>query len=238
MDSASTIFPSYNSSTNKTTLQKNCVGNEGLIDKLFDISPNLFSEEVINALFKIYDTEDFNLLNFSLFQELTKCNVFVDYVNNDNVEKNNGLEKCFNFYFSALACTRLGVNLNAVNFKNKICTLLKINLKLPSYRSGMNIKNINVNVSSSYKPAETEHITANCDIVNVIKEEFFNTLDMSNVEMFHYTPQIANVALPGPTLKRVFNSVINMQCQLLEIGKAHGMKIEPFIENNNKKLQM
>lgn len=235
MNSNVTVFPSFNSVSNKRTLQKSCNTTESnLIHTLYQISPILFSEDMINALFKIYEQEEFNILNFSLFQELAKCEMFMDFLKNDSEEKNKNFEKVFNIYFNCLAATRL--NINAIIFKNKVCTLLKMNIKIPSYRSGVSLKNINVNVSTTYKPLDTNNITATCDIVNVIKEGFFNSIDSSNIETFTFTPQTATVVIQGPMLKNIINSTINMQSQLMQTGRAHGIKIEPFIENTNKKL--
>lgn len=229
------VFPTFNATTNKRNMQKSCTATESnLIEKLFEISQILFTEDLINTLFKIYDQEEFNILNMGLFQELSKCDILMDFSKNDVEERSKSFDKIFNIYFNALAATRL--NVNAIIFKNKICTLLKMNLKVPSYRNGVSLKNINVNISTTYKPLDSNNITATCDIINVIKEGFFNSIDTSNIETFHYTPQMATVIVQGPFLKNIMNSCINLQCQLMQAGRAHGMKIEPFIENTNKKL--
>ncbi|UBZ25688.1 hypothetical protein QKT26_gp98 [Carcinus maenas nudivirus] len=236
-DDATSIFPSYSATTNKRILQKNCNTNESqVIEKLYGISQTLFTDEFINILFKIYDMEEFNILNFGLFDGLTKCDMFMEYLKNDNTEKNKSFEKIFNIYFNVLSHTRL--NINSVVFKNKICSLLKMTIKVPSYRSGIGMKYITANISTSFKPNNTDIITARCDIVNVIKEGFFKSINNSNIERFNFSPQISTVVIQGPLLKQVLNGVMNLQSQLMQAGKSHGVKVEPFIENTQKKLEI
>ncbi|UOT91855.1 CmNV_097-like protein [Aratus pisonii nudivirus] len=235
LDASSGIFPTYNTITNKAIILKSVSSTESnLLEKLYSLSKILFTEEFINTLFKIYDHDEFNILNLNYLHELSKCAMFVDYMKNDDEERNKHYDKLFNIYFNALSNTRL--NNNAVVFKNKICSILKMTLKINSFKSGISLKNINVNISTTYKPSENNNITATCDIVNVIKEGFFKSIDPSNIEMFSYVPQVANVVVQGPILKNVINGILNLQTQLIQAGNAHGMKVEPFIENTHKKM--
>ncbi|QBB28701.1 hypothetical protein HgNV_096 [Homarus gammarus nudivirus] len=237
MDPTTIVFPSYTPVNNKKTLQHNCNVNEAqLLEKLYSAEQIIFTEDFINTLFKIYDAEEFNISNFILFQELVNCNLFMDFLKNETEDKNKQYEKVFNIYFNALAHTRL--NVNAIIFKNKICTLLKMTIKLPSYRSGISLKNINVNIATSYKPIDTNQITARCDIISVIKEGFFNSLNASNVETFNFSPHISNVVVQGPLLKNILNSTISMQNQLIQSGRSYGVKLEPFIEDAKKKFEL
>lgn len=196
----------------------------------------MFTFETITTLFKIYEQEEFNVLNFGIFSEVVKCPLFVDYIKGDSEDRMRDIDAVFNIYFNGLAATRL--NVNPVVFKNKVCTLLKMNLRIPAYRGGISIKNVQVNVSNNYKPAEISKITATSDIGNVIKHTFFNSINISGVETFTFAPQMANVIIQGPILRNVMNSIVNMQAQCMQIAKAHGVQVQPFIENTKNKFSI
>lgn len=231
------MFPSYNALNNKRALQSSCTATEKqLIDTLYNISQILFTEDFINTIFKIYECEEFNISNFALFQEISKCDMFMDFLKNDNEDKTKSFEKIFNIYFNCLAKNK--ININAIALKNKICTLLKMTIKIPSYKSGVSLKNINVNIATTYKPLDNNSITAACDIVNVIKESFFNSINTSNIESFTFTPHTSSVVIQGPLLKQIMVCVLNMQEQLLQSAKSYGVKIDPFIEKVNSKLTL
>lgn len=194
----------------------------------------MFSHSLITTLFKIYEQEEFNVLNFGIFSEIMKCPLFIDYVKSDNEDKIRDIDIVFNIYFNGLAATKL--NVNPVIFKNKVCTLLKMNLRVPAYRGGISIKNVQVNISNTYKPMELNKVTASSDIANIIKQKFFNSINVSNVQHFHFVPQMANVIIQGPILRNVINSAMNMQAQCMQVATAHGVQIEPFIENTKNKF--
>ncbi|UVT30889.1 hypothetical protein PvNV_085 [Penaeus vannamei nudivirus] len=230
------IFPYTNTITNKNTLKENVanVVEKNFIDSLSTISPIMFTSDFINILFKIYSTDEFTLSNAILFSELMKCNVFVDFAKSDDEEKAVNFERVLNIYFNALAGTR--PNINAVAMKHKICSLLKMKIKIPSFKNGISLKHINVNISTTYKPSETACITAACDIVNVVKDFFLNSTERSTVENFAFTPHLSTVVMNGPILKNVISSMMNMQSQMIQNGIPFGVQVQPFIDNVGQKI--
>lgn len=194
----------------------------------------MFSLDFINTLLKLYSTDEFTISNASLFSELTKCNLFVDFAASTDDEKTKDFEKVLNIYFGALAGTR--PNINAIVLKNKVCSLLKMVIKIPTYKNGISMKYINVNVSSTYKPSEYNNITAACDIVNVVKDFFVNSTEKASVENFTFSPHMSSVVMHGPILKNVIASMMNMQSQMLQSGLSFGVQVQPFLENVNQKL--
>ncbi|UVX94957.1 hypothetical protein CsNV_097 [Callinectes sapidus nudivirus] len=236
VSTAMTMFPTYNPVNNKRVLKDHVNTNEGqVLEKLYGISQSLFSEDFITTLFKIYEIEEFNISNFYLLQELSKCDMFMEYLKNENPEKMKNFEKVFNIYFSALAHTKL--NINATVFKNKICTLLKLNIKVPSYKSGITLKNIHANVSTTFKPIVENTITARCDITNVLRDSFQTSISSSRVEKFSFAPQNSNVIISGPVIKNTLNGALQLQSLLLDSSKAMGVSTRPYIENTYKKFE-
>nr|WOZ57676.1 hypothetical protein MmNV_83 [Menippe mercenaria nudivirus] len=229
------MFPSHNSTANKITIQKTCNSQEsGIIDKLFSLVPYMFHHDTLSTILKIYEQEEFNVFNLSMFTVLMKCPLFVDYVKVESEEKINAIEFVLNIYFNGISSTRL--NINPTVLKNKICSLLKISFRIPAHRGGLSIKNPTVSISSNYKKTSTNKITASSDIANIIKQSMLNPVDTHNATRFTFVPYISNVTVQGPILKNLANSVINMQTLLMETALSHGAQIEPFIENNKNKF--
>lgn len=224
-----------NTIDNKNALKGNTTNatERGLLDNLATLSPIMFSLDFINTLFKLYSTDEFTVSNASLFTDLTKCNLFVDFASSTDEEKSKDFEKVLNIYFNALAGTR--PNINAVVMKNKVCSLLKMVIKIPTYKNGISMRYINVNVSSTYKPMEYNNITAACDIVNVVKDFFVNSTEKASVETFTFTPHMSSVIMHGPILKNVITSMMNMQSQMLQCGLSFGVQVQPFLDNIGQK---
>lgn len=235
--SNSVTFPSYDPVTNKTTIQKSCNSAEsGIIDRIATMVPQMFTFDTISAIFKVYEQEEFSVLNFHLFSDLMKCPLFVDYATTENGDKTRDIDAVLTLYFNGLAGGR--INANPVTLKNKICTLLKMNLRVPSLKGGLTISKVTVNVSNRYKPSDTSKITASSDIANVIKQRLFQSINGSAPERYPFSPEMANVTLQGPVLTLLITQFVNLQSQFMEVSKAHGIEIEPFVENLKNKFAL
>ncbi len=230
------IFPYLNSTQNRNTLidKTSNAQEKTLIENLGQISPILFTANFIQVLFKLYALDVYNIHSASMLSELLKCNIFNELSRLDNQEEIDSLEKILNIYFNSLANTTPGVS--AMQLKTKICSLVKMEIKIPAYKNGITMKNINVNVSSNYKPTEGKIITASCDIVNVIKDNFINNADHATIEQFSFTPKMSSVQLQGPILKDVMNAELNMQSQMITNGISFGVHVDSFIENTKRQL--
>ncbi|UHB41837.1 hypothetical protein MrNuV_ORF114 [Macrobrachium rosenbergii nudivirus] len=226
------MFPSFNSINNKNMMKQNCNQTEkDIIEELYNISSIMFTEDFINNLYEVYEMDEFDILSFSKLDYLKKCDIFVDFIKSENDSIKKSFEKLFNLYFNSLSYCSL--NLNPISIKNKILTILKMVIKVPNYKNGISLKNINVSVSSTYKPTANNEITAACDVVNVIKESFFNSVDTASVQKFTFAPRNSNLLLQGPILSNTMNALISLQDQIIHSSKMYGIKIEPFIEKTN-----
>lgn len=229
------IFPSESMLNNKNNMiNGRSVDDVQLLNSLYSVASSVYTCNFINTLYTIYDSDSFKLKDLEMLVKLNTCELLTDYSLETNDDKNKEYEKALNVYFSALSKFRS--HINAQTFKHKICSLLKMDIKIPSYRNGISLKNINVNISTAYKAKDSEALSTTNDVASTIRSHYLNSLDSAKVDNFSYSPQMASVVLQGPILKHIMNSIVNLQGMLLETGKSFGVKLEPFIESNNSKL--
>lgn len=197
---------------------------------LFSTDQILFSPSFINTVISIGECKSYNINDLDVISTLMQSIVFRDYVNYTDAESIAAYNKLFEVYFKAI-CKDL--NKQHMAIKNKILSLLKINITIPSIRDGINITNPLINVSTTYTPRDKKLITTNTDIRSIIRNNFGIAISEAMEETFVYSAHPMNTELSGPVLNNLISIIISFQKEMLVNATACSVRTEPFISNSS-----
>uniref|UniRef100_A0AAU8GCH1 Uncharacterized protein n=1 Tax=Faxonius propinquus nudivirus TaxID=3139431 RepID=A0AAU8GCH1_9VIRU len=198
------------------------------LTKLWKIDPILFDPNFIANMIALAEKNEYKIDNFDDISSLRKSSVFRDFIKQTTDALITKFDFLFEIYFQAI--TEQTRKPSSV-IKTRILTLLKLQLNIPSINNSINFKNSIINVSSSYKPKETERATAACDIAIMVENMFYSAIKNAPSQTFTYSSQPSTLTLQGPILKMLLRNIIMLQDELLNAAIACGVKVEPFITN-------
>ena len=204
--------------------------NKEVIKTLYETDKLLFSPEFINSIIILGEKSEYNINDFHHLTVILICPFFATYM---KITDNSLLQyqhEVLDEYFKAI-CEDLNKQHRAI--KNRILTLLRLKLTIPTIQSSLSFNNPTVSISSTYRPKEQELATAGCDIKNILKHTFYKAVKDSNSQSYTHNSYPSSIQLQGPILNKLATYTLILQQEIMRQSNACGVKTKTFVRNTH-----
>lgn len=206
----------------------NKCNNNSIIEQLYQTDKLLFSPTFIDTIIKIGEKNEYNIHDFGELATICISNFFKSYIDTNDHNLLSQFNQLSDEYFKAI-CHDL--NKQHISIKNKILTLLRLKLTVPPIQNTLSFYNPTVSISSTYKASEQELATAGCDILNIIKNNFFSSVKDCQTQSYKYISHPGSIQLQGPILTKLATCTLILQQEIMRQSNACGVKTKPFVRN-------
>lgn len=206
----------------------NKCSNNYIIEQLYDTDKLLFDPNFIDTIIKIGEKNEYNIQDFAELSTILISTFFKSYITTTDHNLLTQFHHYCDEYFKAIC---YDLNKQHMSIKNKILTLLRLKLTVPSIQSNLSFHNPTVSISSNYRPKEQELATAGCDIKNILQNNYFKSVKDCPSITYSYNSHPGSIQLQGPILNKLATYTLILQQEIMRHANACGVKTKPFIRN-------